>query len=93
MIIASFFSKKNTKGYTGSKFKVEQKPDPPKVLVPIVGYSGDFVGKSSGKLGRIEKHFISLSKIDKDTAYDILGENKFHQRKSAKELLKKNEAF
>ena len=80
------------KGYTGAKFKFDQKPDPPKVLVPIVGYSGDFVGKSSGKLGRIEKHFISLSKIDKGTAYDILGENKFHQRKSAKDLLKKNDA-
>ena len=50
------------------------------------------MGKSSGKLGRIEKHFISLSKIDKETAYDILGENKFHQRKSIKDVVKKNEA-
>jgi hypothetical protein len=73
-------------GYTGASFKAEPKVEVPKVLVPIIGYSGDFKGKVSGKLGRVERHCIPLSCFDKETTYDIIGENRFHQRKSVKTL-------
>lgn len=79
----------HTLGYTGASVKAEPKVETPKTKIPIIGYSGDFKGKVNGKLGRPERHTLPLSYFDKETTYDVIGENKFHQRQSVKRILNK----
>jgi hypothetical protein len=61
-------------GYTGSRFHSDNSHlEAQKVIQPIVGYKGDYHGKISGNLGRIDQHKSSLANFDKDTSYEILG--------------------
>lgn len=44
--------------------------------IPVVGYTGSYLGKIDGKLGRSEVHRTNLSEWDKETVSDILGINR-----------------
>mmetsp|Transcript_32158 Transcript_32158/g.54225 ORF Transcript_32158/g.54225 Transcript_32158/m.54225 type:complete len:321 (+) Transcript_32158:31-993(+) len=62
-------------GYTGYQKYEDAEVDTvlPKLLKPVVGYTGYYRGKVGGKLGRPEVHTTNLSVWEKETVSDILG--------------------
>jgi hypothetical protein len=52
-------------GYTGSKMSMKRPPEKEhREIVPSLGYSGSYLGKVEGKLGKINLHRESISRQD-----------------------------